>query len=338
MMKAAQYTAHQDITRAYGRLYQLLQMLYLEGLTAETLPLVQTLPDLAEALPSAQVQTPDQLAATHQELFSFQLFPYESIFLGSKGLLGTEFTEQVGSFYQQVGYVPTAQSGAADHLGEELGLLAHLCAAEADAWEDEKPAIAQRMQREQQRFLETHLLRWFVPCATAIQQQGESFYAHIATITVSLLGDHYATVHASIGTEVAATSWRLPPAPTLLTDPKTTLKDIANFLATPVYSGFFCSRHFINRLGRAERLPRGFGSREQMLTNLLRTAAQYEKLPELLHAMQTELATWQQQYQTYSSEQPVLAPFVQPWQSRLADSMTFLSAIDVALMAAQAEI
>lgn len=329
-----------EAARARGLLYGLLQQLYLRGLYAETVSSVQAIPDLAATLPAAaKVAQPDQrvldqLAASHQELFYFHIFPYESIFLGTTGLLGSDSSDTVLSEYQRVGYEPSTQASAIDHLSEQLGVLAHLSLAEADAWEDQQMATAKRMINAQHVFLQNHLLRWFAPCLIAIERQNDPFFANVAAVTRELLSDHYHTLTLTgNGTEAADAQavWSLPEKPALLDDPKTSLKDIANFLTIPAYSGLFISRHLINRLGRVHQLPRGFGSREQMLTNLLRTAAQYELLPALLGALQEELTIWQQHYQTIGDDDPQLQGFIAPWQFAIGETKTILDKMDLSL-------
>jgi TorA maturation chaperone TorD len=321
---------HQEAL-AHSRLYDLCRQLYLDGLTTKTLAIVQALPDLAEKLPSPV--DADAVAAAYQELFAFNLFPFESIFLAQEGLLNSDHSAAVRAVYDAMGYQPAQRGGAADHLGAELGLLAHLCAAEADAWADGQAAIARRMQHEQWQFLQGHLLRWLAPCAVAIGRHDNPFFAELATITVALVAEHEDALTTAWSAPLA---WELPEPPALLADPKSSLHDIATFLITPAYSGFFLSRYIINQLGRHQRLPRGFGSREQMVTNLLRTAAQYEALPALLATLRAELLRWQMDYQALLAAHPTLTPFVQPWLRRSAETVTLLAAMDASIIAALA--
>jgi hypothetical protein len=68
-----------------------------------------------------------------------------------------------------------------------------------------------------------------------------------------------------------------------------------------------------------------------MLTNLLRTAAQYDALPALLASITTEITVWIQAYQTLPVEHPILASFVQPWVARAMATITMIAQIDVAI-------
>lgn len=317
-----------------SRLYTLCQALYMAGITADILSIVRDVPELSATVP--ETMAVDELGAMHQQLFGFNLFPFESTFLGQEQLLGNVISEAVDAQFRRLGYLPTGESGAADHIGEELGLLAHLCAAEADAVEDQKWLIVQQLRRAQKSFLEEHLLRWLAPFIVAVQRHEIPFFSEVATITLTLVAEHYlALLQDEYGEGMPAkapkipttqsagqqhVTWQLIAAPDLVADPKTSLRDIAIFLLTPVYSGIFLSRDLINQLGRMQRLPRGFGSREQMFTNLLRTAAQYEATPVLLEGIEAELANWGNRYEAIVQYHPILVPFVQPWLTRLEDT------------------
>ena len=120
----------------------------MQGLTAVSLPYLQTIPDVAAVLPADFDE--DQAAADHYQLFGFNVFPYQSIFLDPAGLLGGSITDEVVRSYSQAGLSVgpagnQATDESPDHLGYELRLMAFLCAAEADAWRDGLPAEAGRM-------------------------------------------------------------------------------------------------------------------------------------------------------------------------------------------------
>jgi len=328
---------------AHSRLYALCHKLYLAGIAVETLPIVQAVPELAAAMPTTI--SLDELAAAHQDLFGFQVFPYESIFLGDEKLLGTTVSDTVRASYQQWGYQATEQAGAIDHIAEELGAMAHLCAAEMDAFADSKLATVQRMQHGQRQLLETHLLRWIVPFVIAVQRHDNALFAEVATITLALVAEHFHLLIEASAPEGRALQQesgiatrevhglQLPESPALITNPKTSLHDIAAFFTTPAHCGFYLSRYLINRLGRQERLPRGFGSREQMLTNLLRTAAQYDAAPLLVHSLQSEISAWQRAYRDVLAAYPVLLPFVQPWLLRTEQTEIVLAEMERLILA-----
>jgi len=314
-----------EAAQARHNAYRLFSRLYREGATAVLHPTIQQIPELAPAL-----STPfdaDETAAAHHTLFRFNLFPFESIFLGSDGLLGGDITQGVVNHYQRSGFPVSGDDTSPDHVGIELAYLAFLSGAESDAWEDNLAPTAVRLQRHQSDFLQTHLLRWLPPLIVAIRQQGGPFFTAVADLTLSLVTDHYQTLRNNLD-DTAVHSWQLPPAPDLLNDEKTGLKQIAAFLVTPVHSGLYLSRDDVGQLARRQELPRGFGDRQQLLLNLLRAAVQYEQLPHLLDALIRLVQTWQAGYRSMVG----LASFTAVWQTKLTQTMDLLRQIQTSVI------
>lgn len=302
------------VATARSRAYALFSRLYREGITTALLPLVRTVPELAETLP--EPFDAEQAAADYYDLFHLNVFPYASLFLDADGQLGGPASDAAQRLFRQVGYVADTARESADHIGHALGLLAFLTGAEADAWEDNRADEAARMQHRQRRFVDTSLLWWLPALAHAVRRHNHPFYALLGDITLDLVLDHRAVLGPS--EEPAAPMLPLPDPPALLDDAKTGLKDIAAYLTTPAWSGFYLTRADISRLGRAEHLPRGFGARVQMLTNLLRAAAAFDRLDPLLMQLQDLVAAWQSYYRKLAErEVPGLDTVTQAWLERL---------------------
>lgn len=304
---------------ARERTYRLFSQLFLRGLSSSLLPLVRSVPGLAEAAAGhytseADVE-PDVAAADHHRLFRFNLFPFQSIFLDPSGLLGGAESDRVRQSYRQSGYTIKDDAGP-DHVGHELGLLAFLCGAERDAWEDGEEAVVREMRQRQREFLQEHLLPWIFPLALAVRQQGNDFYASLADLTLELVYDHAVALGRDGGLPTAEEG-RLPEPPPLLEESETGLKDIASYLTTTPYAGLFLTRDAIGRLGRALEIPRGFGDRQQTLVNLMRSAAQYDAFPSLLQALQDVAGEWAAAYERREEAMPALAPFCRPWRARV---------------------
>ncbi|HSM55795.1 MAG TPA: molecular chaperone TorD family protein, partial [Candidatus Sulfomarinibacteraceae bacterium] len=227
------------------------------------------------------------------------------------GLLGGAITDAVRRRYRQAGYQTEATASSPDHIGHELGLLAFLCAAEAEAHEDREQGHVERLQRRQSVFLQHHLLRWLPPLVLALRDHQLPFYARVGQMTLQLVQDQMADLHGS--TSIMPDP--LPPAPHPLRGAESSLSDIARFLVTPLHSGLYLSRETIGALARRFDLPRGFGSRKQLLLNTLRSAAQYERLDDFLNALQTLATEWADGYAALSSGPS--AAFVALWQERV---------------------
>lgn len=175
--------------RARSSLYRLLSQLIFHGATEEQILILRQIDELATVLPDPLEL--DQLKVVHEALFGLNVFPYESLYLDGSGMVGGTVTRAVLSHYQQVGYQASASTPSADHLGEELSLLAFLCEAEADAREDQLDLQIRRLETEQRGFLEEHLLRWFFPCVQTIYFESSSFFGSVAEIIQDLVLTHY---------------------------------------------------------------------------------------------------------------------------------------------------
>ena len=299
--------------------YTLLSRLFLEGVTAELRPFLLPITQLATALP--EPFDVDESAAMHHHLFQLNLFPFESIFLATDGLLGGPVTNQVQQQYEQSGYVVDASATSPDHIGHELSFLAFLCGAEADAWEDGLEKTAVSIQQRQHSFLQHHLMRWLAPFVLAVQAQENEFYSAVANLTLTFVTDHAEKATSATNQHV------LPDLPFLLDNDKTGLKEISNYLTTPAYSGFFLSRDHISRIARQHQLPRGFGNRTQMLTNLMKTAVQYDQFPTIISSLQNTATDFSKQLENISKNYSHQAPKIFPWQRRCQTTIQLLEQI-----------
>ncbi len=299
---------------AFSRAYALFAYYFRDGFNDDLTAVMQSVTGQA-------VQASSEMAAQHYQLYGHNVFPYEAIFLGTDGLLGGEITEAVLHFHQQVGSaVPENESP--DHLSAELELMDFLCGAEMDAIEDNLPHQIQRMRGLQRRFLDEHLLRWLPGFVRAVQQQGQGIHSEIALHTLNLALEHR---HA-LGDDLMQPPqpFTLADVPDLMSSEKTSLRDIASYLLIPAYTGFYLSFDDIRRLGAQFRLPHGFGKRQQILTNLLRTAADYGLFEDVIAALEESAQGWLDFYEGLD----LLPGTVRAaWVDRLAQSMEILGEI-----------
>ena len=294
--------------------YELLSQVFLEGVSAEIHPWLDAIPTIERPAISD-----DEAAANHQKLFRQNVFPHESMFLDTTGLLGGEITETVRAAYASQGY---RAADLDDHVGHELGMLAFLCAAEGDAWEDDRTDIAQQIRSRQRVFLQTHLLRWLPPLVAAIGRQPDRLYRELALLLWSMVGDHFADLQGADGV-----AWQLPEMPNLLGNDKTSLKDVANFVALPALSGVWIGAEELGLIGRKHDLPRGFGGRVQTMMNLFRSAIQFDRAAEYFGELAGFCNACGEQYAELSAESPALTQFVTPWQTRVVETETLLRAM-----------
>jgi TorA maturation chaperone TorD len=261
-----------DESLARSRLYSLLAMLFLKGLTSETLPLVRQMPVLSDELPP-EIDL-EHAAADHFDLFQMEVPPFASVFLEPEVRLGGDVASAVARMYEVAGFQGEGSEGA-DHVATELTHLSTLCAA--DAWDS------------QGRFLLDHVTWWLPALIFSVRRGGYPFYQTLADVTLELVHDHAASF-------AGESHFRLPEPPEVLERTSTSLKTIAEYLTTPVFSGLYLSRSEIAALARHSRIPRGFGSRSQTLANLLRSASEYDSLPDVLAALDKLVSEWEAFY------------------------------------------
>lgn len=122
--------------------------------------------------------------ADHTDLFSFQLPPYASIFLGADGMLGGDPAGRVTGFWRALHLDPPAEP---DHLAALLGLYAAL----AEAEEDETDPARRRLRGEARRaLLAEHLAPWvFVYATAATRVAGAGYRPWAEALSAAVLAE-----------------------------------------------------------------------------------------------------------------------------------------------------
>ncbi len=328
-----------DQAKARSHTYRFLSQLYLRGPVPELKPYIEAVPDLARGLEkglmdrgSASTSDPDELAADYYQIFGLNVLPFESSFLEPQNMLDGAVTEGVRAAYWAAGYSADTTRVSADHIGLELAFMADLCQTEAEAYEDRRIGIAGHLVSRQAQFFERHLLRWAPGFTQAVREQNMPFYTALVELTLDLIIDHFRSIsqHVVPSTGQGSPPFHLPELPDLFADEQTGLKDIARYFLTPAYSGVYLSRDIISRFAKRLELPRGFGDRETMLTNLFRNAADYELFAALVADMQRLLERWLDFYNQLpqrGNNTALFTPFIDPWKERLKGSQRVLAKI-----------
>jgi hypothetical protein len=84
-------------------------------------------------------------------------------------------------------------------------------------------------------------------------------------------------------------------------------------------------------------LPRGFGDRTQMLTNLLRAAVEYDGLDSVLEQLIGTVDAWRSYYQSLDADIAPLDEVAAFWQARLDTTEAVIDRIRAAAPAASDE-
>lgn len=104
---------------------------------------------LAPLLELGATPTPEE----HAQLFTFELYPYASVYVGAEGMLGGEARDRVAGFWRALGETPPVEP---DHLAALLALYAHLSAIEETVTPARRPAV----RHTRAALLWEHLLPW----------------------------------------------------------------------------------------------------------------------------------------------------------------------------------
>ncbi|MGB1287769.1 MAG: TorD/DmsD family molecular chaperone, partial [Aggregatilineales bacterium] len=307
----------QQQAMAFTRAYMLFEQIYERGVTVDNREILSALP----GFPVIDTDNLDRLAAQHYQVFGQNVFPYASVFLSEDGLPGGTITDEATRFYQDCGYVPDI-TDTADHVAIAMGLLCWLCGAEHDAHEDNADFHVSRLRALQQRFLDDYLLRWLPVFVFAVHNQNVEFYASLAQQSLDLILVHRAGLDNVLPLNQSV--FALPEVPDLISQEKTSLRDISGYLLTPAHTGFFISKDEIRIIAKKHHLPHGFGSRQQILTNLLRTAAAYEQID----AVFAEFAEIVLRWQSFYTELELLPDMIKSvWLNQLDETETIIRAL-----------
>ncbi len=201
---------------------------------------------------------PAPSAAEHTDLFSFQLYPYASVYLGAEGRLGGEARDLVAGFWRVHGEAPPAEP---DHLTVMLALHAELRERELGR---DTSRQAQHWRRVGRAFLWEHLLSWLPVYLDKLEQVAPRYYRRWA----GLLREALAAEAERLGRQDQP-SLHLRQAPALVDPRQGDAQAFLDTLLSPVRSGLILVRDDLVRAGRELGLGVRAGERKFVLKALL---------------------------------------------------------------------
>lgn len=218
--------------------------------------------------------------AAYTALFTLQLYPYASVYVGAEGMLGGESRDRVAGFWRALGLTPP---GEADHLTTLLALYAELRERhEAEAG----PTGRSALDRASDALLWEHLLPWVPLYARKMRAIGNEFYAAWATLLERTL-----LAQAQERAPLALLPLHLREAPPFADPRDEGARPFIAALLAPVRSGFILVRDDLARAARDLNLGLRQGERRFVLESLF---AQ-ERAP-VLAWLEAEAAAAPQQY------------------------------------------
>lgn len=302
------------------QVYHCLSQIMLQGMTDDALATVRNIIDL----PTTASRSIDDWKAMHYALFGLNVYPYATEFLSEDGFFGGTITQSLLMLYRDADY-KADDNEPLDHTGNQLGFLASLSLAEAQAHqEDIIQAIYHNTNLQRQAFDE-QVLPWTPALVMAIHEQGDEIFSIFADFMLDTLIQH----RLQLGDDSAypTQTFTLPPPPDILNREGTGFREIADYLLTPIYSGLYFSRDDIVRLSQQLALPQGHGKRQSMFTYLMNTAIEERQLDNLLQLIENKAHLWQSFYQ----QQITIPQFADAWIDRLGITLKFIATIRSAL-------
>ena len=315
---------------ARAALYNFLALAYLRPPDEDFLELAREISGRTPRKHVHRMVTSD-LAARHTWLFSFNVYPYASVFLDPSGMLAAPWSSFVTSVYAALGLEVRSgvELAAGDHLAAQLEAVATLLEREAAAAGELEAVRARHAQRV---LLLGHLLPWLPAFTGAVRRLDQGFYGEVAALTRELLLEHACELLMDEvappfffpedgGGEVAAGA-----TPSPARDSGDALEELRALL-TPARSGMFLSREDITRLGRRVELPVRFAERRLMLQNLVVSAADRGDLALLFAELRREALSQAKNLLIWRRTVPLLAPIWEGWLTRLLATRKRLEAL-----------
>jgi TorA maturation chaperone TorD len=255
--------------RALANAYRLLADLIAGPLDLALLERARKSPLLSDAL--GEDPDLDEVAAAHHRAFEWSVFPHQGVFLDLGGWADGTSSESLRSLFSVVGYSSRTELPA-DHLSNILGALALAVEGGVD-----EVSLAEL----ESSLLDRHLLRWLPLFVAAVRRLRVPFPAAMVGQLEDLVLYHRELLELPVDASELEGSVQVD----LLEDPDTGLAEIASHLLSPPQTGIFLSREDILSVARESGCFCGFGDRQTMLLNALRTAVQHDRIREFTGAL-----------------------------------------------------
>lgn len=276
-------------------------------------------PPSAEGWGSAD--SPDEEAARHQHLFGHAVPPYSGVFMSPDGRIG-------GSGEGVLMGALMAQGIRPEHIGVTAADVSGIAVSVAHLLEREGglEAVAP--------LTAGMAMGWLPALELALVREGGEDYAAVTGLLSEIL---VALVPQAMARSIAAkAAGSMEDEPPPLDAKRTGVREIATYLSTHALTGFYLGRGTVGRLGRALGVPRGFGSSDLMLSNLLKAAAGFGKLAAGLELLQAEVALYQDHWKQRSAEHPALEPWAVMWVKRLTRTSKLLATVEASVHSEEA--
>jgi len=227
----------------------------------------------------------DDLASEHYLVLGMGVYPFGHYYLSPEGNFGGENDSGLIQMYQkyQFSYELLGRGAEASHLGLELWFLSTL----------------KNNPEERRAFLAGHLLPWIPTFTYAIREVGSPLFSWLANYTFKILLEDWKNLGGEKVENLSEQKIVLPHWDVMkdfLDLLETGIRDIAQNLTIPAFSGFFLSKSSLKFLARDVNIPMGFGERANLLENLLRESTRYEEAGSFIKNLLAYTQKWKNYY------------------------------------------
>ena len=251
-------------------------------------------------------------ATSYTDLFTLQLYPYASVYVGPEGMLGGEARDRVAGFWRALGLAPPPEP---DHLCTLLALYANLVDAECLEEDGVRRAIGGRARRA---FLWEHLLSWIFVYLAKLESIAAPFYCEWGTLLGAILNHEASTTEMSDQLQLQL-PLHLRAAPPLA-DPRLEGADaFLSGLLAPVRSGIILVRDDLARAAQELHLGLRHGERPFVIKALLAQDRQ-----ATLSWLGREADAWARRHAAMSLAPTIIRAF---WHSRAQATRALLVAL-----------
>jgi TorA maturation chaperone TorD len=253
-------------------------------------------------------------AGDYAEVFLFGAYPYASVYLGEKGMLGGEACDRVAGFWRALGLAPPAEP---DHVAALLGLYAALIEAEETAPDPGRSALRRSSRKA---LLWEHLLSWLPPYLDKVAELAPPYYAAWAR----LLDASLSSEAGELG-EQAELPLQLRASPGL-PEPDAEGTAWVEALLSAVRTGIILTRSDLRRGARELGLGSRMAERGFMLRSMLEQNA-----PATAAWLAAEASRWTIRHQ---ANEAILGRVAAFWQTRAQATHAALRSLELAVPSA----
>lgn len=297
MIESSELTSQPPPFEAMAEFYALLSRAFAGNIIAKDLPIITEVTEMPISV--------EDFGIEHFSTFGRELFLWHSFYTSQERMIGGPTTELYALCYKNhaIDFHSTEQ---ADHIATIFECIGAACS--------KKDAMAI-----------SELSRLTIQFWPFILNDLQKYCTQSIFLPMALWADELLKLclELTASTPPNITNHQLDSKELGLNDKETGLADIAKWFATPANCGINLTPRAIKAFSSQENIPHGFGSRWQIIENLLTGLSDYGRLGEFWNHIEAIVQSTQFSFETYSQThfQPQNT-WHHRWQANLANLKT----------------